>query len=346
MLKTWLAYAMVASSRKPLLPAHELEKRHQDPAKPFFNDSSYFFGRSAEGAAMVFRFGFRQNQPPEYWLKIKIPTFGTIQIQQLSGAYDQDFAYGNLKFTCLDIGKRWQLTYSGPVTCFGQQPVSAHASFSFIFEATKPLVDFSHSIEPWTMAKTLAAEPWTRDFFAKLQEIRQVHYEQVGRVQGVVNIGGQDYPLDMVSVRDHSFGVRRWNTWQRHVWLTGVLDDGEAFNLSMIRYSFMPQNDLKAGFLTRGDTFDPVQNSSPFDVFDPQNQAPPQFALDLAIGGQTRQTFRLEANVEDAFDFWMGDQAYFIREGIARFQLGNRQGLGIAEFGFNPQTYAVPPFHY
>lgn len=57
-------------------------------------------------------------------------------------------------------------------------------------------------------------------------------YEQTSRIRGDVTIGGEHYRVDCLGQRDHSWGVRSWDT--PNCWSAGRLDDGTSYHLTDI----------------------------------------------------------------------------------------------------------------
>lgn len=331
-LKNAMASWMIRRSLKErILPLEVLESRHTDDGNPLFNDSSYFLGRGEDGSYMVVRMAFRTTRHPEYWLAFHLPSKGTFMLDQLEGEVKAGFQMGNLQFKCLEPGKRWNIIYSGKIQ---QEGASCVVNLNLMFEASSPLVNFKQISRPEDIAPVIAREKWTRGFLGNLKEIQKVHLEQGGYITGTITLDGYDHPVHWRSIRDHSWGTRAWETWKRHVWLGGVLDNGEAFNLSMISYDFMGQ--LSAGYITSGEElsfFDPLPEMEQF-------ASDPVLPARAAIAFQARDgtSHLLEMQIRAYFDFTM-DSIYRIREGMGDFVFDGIPGKGVAEFGLNRKYY-------
>jgi hypothetical protein len=346
-MKRALAAAMIRRGLKERgLPVTQLESKHVDPNLPLFNDSSYFLGRGDDGSCMVVRLAFRSTRDPEYWLKFHLPGKGTFELKELDTIEGDGFRLGDLYFACLEPGKRWKIGYSGPIHHVEApqkdgvheqgQEIIRQADIELHFEATRPLVNFKDISRPADLAPVIAREKWNLDFFRNLKEISKVHLEQGGRITGTIRIDGEDIPVDWRSVRDHSWGTRDWGTWKRHVWLGGVLDNGEAFNLSMISYDFLGQ--LSAGYLTRGSEVAYFSGLPEMDSFASEPLVPRNTRIDFhSRDGSPRS---LEIEMPRYFDFLM-DGVYHIREGMGDFVFDGIPGKGVAEFGLNPSHYDI-----
>lgn len=331
-LKRLLAAAMIRRSLKERgLPLNELESRHSDPANYLFNDSSYFLGRGEDGSCLLVRMAFRTSREPECWLTVSLAGTGTYSVEGLPGKPGEEFSLGELKFICKQPGKQWSIRFSGNLK---QEGKDHKVSLELEFEGTKPIVNFKHISLPADIAPVIAKKKWTRSFLGSLKEIKKMHLEQAGRITGTVTIDGKIHEVDWRSVRDHSWGTRAWETWERHIWLSGVLDNGEAFNLSMITYTFLGQ--LSAGYITRDEQIDYLSALPAMDCF-ASNPLIPQKSS-LVFHSRDGRQHTLEIEIPRFFGFAM-DGVYYIHEGLGNFTLDGIPGIGVAEFGLNRKFY-------
>ncbi len=331
-LKRKLAVGIIRRSLKEReLSPRELDERHQDPENPLFNDSSYFLGRGEDGSFMVVRMAFRNSREPEYWLDFHLAGSGTYHLEQMNLETGPDFRIGDLQFTCQEPAKLWQITYSGPVQKNGNMH---EISLNLHFTGSRPLVNFKHISLPEDMAPVIAAEKWTKGFFQKLKEIRKVHVEQGGYIQGTITIDGNTFEVNWRSIRDHSWGTRSWKTWKRHIWMSGVLDNGEAFNLSMVSYEFLGQ--LSAGYVTEGELLHYFSQLPAMDTFASEPLIPESAVIHFTSRDGVKHT--MEVHVPREFKFTM-DGVYYIHEGMGDFVLDGIPGKGVAEFGLNLMHY-------
>ncbi len=328
MIKQALAWVMVKARKHPELDVEALESLHLAPDTPGFNDSLYLYGRSADGTSLVTRLAIRTDAPAEVWMSVLLPGEPMAFVEQMHHPHTGGMAAGGLRWEVTVPGRQWQVRYQGPLRQGGRV---VQAEVELTFEATGPLVDFSQGIKPSTTAKALAAEPWTRSFFEQLGEIRTTHYEQAGRLAGTLVLDGTTHELELSSLRDHSFGRRRWRSWDRHIWFSGLCEDGTAFTVARIRYDFV--GPLTAGFLMKQDR-EPIARCSPFDAIGARGEIPERFSMTLTTAAGTTHALLIETGEVFAFDMDGGD--YLIREAVARFTLDGVPGVGIAEFGWNP----------
>ncbi len=332
-IKTFLAKKMVESGKKKSpLPIEILETRHSNPEVENFNDSSYFNGRSYDGSSFVTRMAFRNSGKNEWWLKFHLPSKGRFHLADLKGAYGEQFQQGNLQFKCEALGQKWKVLFHGMLQ--DDQGHSRKAKIDLTFEAVNRVADFKQIKPANIIHQSIAEQPWNKAFFSKLNEISKQHYEQAGYLKGTIEIDGELTEVDWYSIRDHSFGVRKWGNWKRHIWIGGLLDDKRAFNISGISYNFL--GDLQAGFLQTGDETVALKSCSSMAEISSKELIPRNFTVPFTLHNGTTKTMHVK--IIDRFLFEMEDD-YQIFEGLSEYTLDGVTGLGVSEFGFNPKFY-------
>jgi len=332
-MKYFLSRQMVRRKKSRAHTVEELERRHIKPSLPGFNDSIYFAGWQPGGLSFVTRQAFRSGKPHENWLKIHVPEEGVWGFENISFPAGEGFRQGPLEYVCKEPGKRWHLKYNGPVRQDGKEE---HAVLDIIWEGKGKIIDFDHTgALPEATALEIARQPWNRDFFRKLKELHKVHYEQAGEVRGTLTFKGKKHALAGGGVRDHSFGIRHWEGWHRHIWFLGILEDGRYFNASVIDYDFI--KNLKAGYLGKGDAVRTLAGVPSFEQLAWEPSLPK--ILDLYVqeknGGEKKH---LAAKMKIFFPFTM-DGVYHIRQSLADFTYDGTPGTGIAEMGINMKKY-------
>ena len=164
-----------------------------------------------------------------------------------------------------------------------------------------------------------------------------MHFEQGGMLSGTITVDGNTQNYEFHSMRDHSWGTRNWADWKRHVWMCGMLENGDCINVSMIKYDFLGQ--LSAGFYTSGNTIKFLRSCPLFE----------EFAIDPLFPEKASMKLEFEDNLMINFEwqrqtfvpYVMDHGAYNIYEGISR---GKANGVAInlvTEFGFNPKHYTL-----
>jgi hypothetical protein len=91
------------------------------------------------------------------------------------------------------------------------------------------------------------------DFFPKdssvTTEFAAHHFEASSRITGTAVLGGTTYEIDGLGHRDHSWGVRRWDTLLSHRWVSGTF--GPALSFGSIAWHATDGTLLTVGYLVR-----------------------------------------------------------------------------------------------
>ena len=335
-IKRFLANRMVKRHRSRDLPVEELEKKHRQPDIEGFNDSSYFAGWQKDGLSFVTRLAFRTGKHNENWLKIHIPGEGVWGFEDRPMEEGEGLRQGPLAYVCQEPGNRWSIEYKGPVF---QGNNEEELLLELSWEKLGPVIDFDKNGTMYeNTALQIAGQPWNKEFFRKLRELQKVHYEQAGRITGRILWKGQELPFDGQGIRDHSFGKRSWDGWERHIWFLGVLEDGRYFNNSVIDFDFIPN--LKAGYFGDATTITTVASLPDLSEILPQEPLPTEVEYTLRLRpGEAEK--RMKVRMKAFFPFTM-DGVYHIRQALADFSLDGVPGMGIAEMGINLKTHDLP----
>jgi hypothetical protein len=314
-----------------LAPLEDIEQKHKDPTQELFNDSSYFNGISEDGSYFFVRQSFRTTRGNEYWLEVFFPDLGLLRLRQHPGEEGEGFKQGNLSFEALKLGSEWRVTFQGDMDLNG---TSKKVNIDLHFTAETPIVDFQNAMILEATAKAIAHAKWSRGFFEKLKDSKKQHFEQGGRLKGTIEIDGDTRQVDFPSMRDHSWGIRKWAGWKRHVWIGGMMENKEAFNLSMVQYDYMGQ--LSAGFITEGEQIHYLREFPEIEDF-ATNPIFPE-TLDLKLKYSDGKEYHLKCS-RNAFVPYNMDNEYRINEGVS---FGTVNGIPVklvTEFGFNPSHY-------
>ncbi len=245
------------------------------------------------------------------------------------------FVQGDLKWICTEPGKTWKLEYKGLISNGDQEE---NVKIDLTWKAISPIVNFDKiGTNPSRVGKQIAKEKWNTTYFKKLHEIKQVHYEQGGMIAGTIEWKGEKHSVDLKGIRDHSWGVRNWEDWDRHFWLLGILDDGSFFNISQISYSFV--KNLIASFIFNGEKFTTIKEVSIFEDIDIKNLLPDELKFTVKKDMKS-PAISVEIKMLELFPFIM-DDIYYIREAKAEFTFDGKKGIGVAELGVNLKNHDV-----
>lgn len=210
-------------------------------AGPMINNSWFFGGDAPDGTSLKLRLGLRNNGEAEVFL-IWIGSDGRYLATEKQ-LYKQSEC--PLRVKNVIPGRDWDVCFDGEATDMANGR-KHHIVLNFSYIARLPIFHPMHDGSILGMAQALSGEKWNRKFFKSLagdtglgseeREIRQVHYEQTGRMSGSIKIDGECIPFSLPGIRDRAFGKRDWNYMDCHVWLVATTSLGEVCNFSIVSY--------------------------------------------------------------------------------------------------------------
>ena len=334
-IKNWLATKMVAKGKNRQFTNQELEIKHVNNSIKSFNDSSYFAGISKEGITFVTRQAFRVDKPNENWMMVHIPGEGVFGFENRKMSEGNAFKQDRLEYICETPGDEWRVKFDGDLPQ-GNKKFSLKLDLKW--ESTAPIVAFDKvGTTSKQVGHQIAKEKWNLYFFKKLKELDQVHYEQAGKLSGTFEWNGKNYKLDFIGVRDHSWGARNWEDWDRHFWLLGLLEDGRFFNFSLISYSFV--RNLQAAFIYNLDKYQTIHKIPSFDELNMASPMPKSLSFDVQEE-KNGSSKNMSLEMKQFFPFHM-DNVYYLRQAKADFMYDGVKGVGIAEMGINLNKHEI-----
>ena len=297
-----------------------------DPDADETQSNSYYFScHDIAGNSLLFRYARRGQGKTELWFAYK-DADGRAYINDKQLIVGEDAPAG---VKCAAAGSEWTFFFDGSVKELSSGRV-LRAKFDGTFTAAGKVFSFGHDLDARVLAGAIAKEKWSKAFFADLQKNDQVHYEQPGKVTGVLELDGKPTYCTYPAMRDHSFGRRDWNYMNRHFWLMALFEDGRSLNANMVSYPAIKS--LQTGyFITKAGTVC-VAEASILDAVVP-GAVPDRFTYRARL--LDGRTFDVVCEKETEFIFPFDGGAYTIYEGVGTFALDGAVGRGVLEFGWN-----------
>ncbi len=294
-------------------------------ADEWYNNSYFFTAHDMAGASLVFRLGLRGGAVSEVWFFYRDrDTFVSDPVE----LYPKESC--PLRVKCLEPGKKWEVRYNG--TLKDQKtgkPVQT--DFTGTFTGTAEIFDFFYHMNPEGTAAGLAAEKWTKAFFAEISQNNQRHYEQRGTIEGTLKLGSLDKQISLPAARDHSFGHRSWAYMDRHIWLLILNEKGETFNFSFVGYPAVKA--LRAGYTDFGGKItclasyriegDTIQGGKGADDC--------RYICTMDDGS----TYDIRALREGAVVYHFENGGFEFFEGFGSFDVNGEPCRGTIEYGYN-----------
>ncbi len=260
-------------------------------------------------------------------------TYGRREIEQDLSQYNGDLNVGNLKLNCVESFDHWQIEYQGPA-----QDISDAA---ILLERSKQRPE--GWFQPAQLDMKLDFNALYGPHFAA--EGSHGHFEQTGRVTGVINIGSERFEVSGYGVRDKSWGPRDWggssnaDNSESNVNLPG----GPAPFVNWFSMNFGP--DLAMGGSCFRQSDGQLKGSGWI-----QDHGEPQDLTDVVITSSYKPdsilhdaiTLTAKRGTEDIkvtgklitvcpTKIPMPGGATFVNEGLAEFELDGKIGFGISE---------------
>jgi len=327
--------------------AYDLFQLPED-AGPLINNSYYFGGNSLEGESLVMRIGFRNTGKVELFVLYRTVDGRFFEVEK----QEYDTADCPLKVTCEIPEKQWRLQFDGHMI---EQATNElfNCSFDVAYKARLPIYDFMYHADFIGMARAFAREKWNREFFGKAmssdtgmgksgKKIEQHHYEQTGRIEGVLTLWGHEpRTISLAGARDHSFGKRDWNYMDDHIWLLAVTGKGEVFNFSIVNYPYVKR--IFVGYTDINSDRNHCIKDYHITSYDHNNgMGPDVMTFDAVYADGT--VYHVKAtrrdNVKTPFD---GGNFYF-QEGLGDFEINGIPARGSIEYGFNKDSSRWFPY--
>lgn len=290
------------------------------------NNSYYFSCHDAiKNESLYVRLAFRGTSVVETW----------VFFQKEDKSYHHNTLYYKASESPLSVKlldpSHYEIEFNGKLISNDNEEVLC--SLEFVFEPTKQVIDFFHHTPEIRMAKAIAQEKWSEQYFKQYQENDQVHYEQVGRAKGKIIIDDIKYDIDLSAVRDHSHGKRDWTYMNNHLWIMGVSQTKEL-NFSMVSYPTM--SILEVGnYITGDDCYYVLKANYDRSLFI-KGEVPSDFEISLKM--TNKKTYKVKVHKINETPYYFQDGGYLLIEGICEMEIDGEVVRGILEVGFNKDT--------
>ncbi|KAK3863648.1 hypothetical protein Pcinc_030611 [Petrolisthes cinctipes] len=300
-------------------------------------DAVYFNAANSSGHYLVAATARRPQGVINGLLFIRIPNVGILQLPRMPdtlmfGDGDQFGAEG-LRITPVTPMVEWKIQYDGTMKLQGS-PLSQHqVELDVTFTSDQPYFDFDTDMDAWTLARSVALEPWSPQYFHNLKLAHQTHYEQMGRLEGTVVVDGRPHVLRLDSMRDHSYGHKReWKLMHRYGLHMFTTEDGIQGNVGVICQPATCSR-LEMGYIYREGQMEPVTGVDLTLWQHGENGHPPNdYAFSFTAGGKQ---YMVEVSVLEAPEFYIGwEWETRVVERMATFRVNGEKGWGLAEWDY------------
>ncbi|KAL0841174.1 hypothetical protein ABMA28_014917 [Loxostege sticticalis] len=218
----------------------ELEQKYSLGNNPKAIDGVYFNGMSKDAAVIcglarragnVDSFLYLKVEGEELMLSPCLPD--TYQVQ--TGDEAGEYKIQGLEIINYIPMRAWNIAYKGEMKLRSNPEKRVKVEMQATWSARWSPFKYDTQMSALCMAKDIAREQWSRDYFKTLKKLHQTHYEQMGFLKGTVTIDGKQHILNVPCVRDHSFGpFRDWRTFHRYVYHFIFLENGDCMAIGIV----------------------------------------------------------------------------------------------------------------
>ncbi|RZC38423.1 uncharacterized protein BDFB_007358, partial [Asbolus verrucosus] len=176
---------------------------------------------------------------------IAVPELGLLESQKLpntlldsdpvSVLLNKEYGAEGISFAIAEPMKKWHVSYNGKMRLQKSPDRLLDVKLNGEWTSDLPYFLFETDISLNCLAKAIARETWTNEFFKSLKTAHQTHYEQMGYFTGTLSVGHKSYRLEMDAFRDHSFGYKRdWSLMHRYAFHMMYLQDGTRVSIGIV----------------------------------------------------------------------------------------------------------------
>lgn len=202
------------------------------------------------------------------------------------------------------------------------------------FAGESECFEFSYNMSSKPMAIALSKEKIDKQMLKEFEENHQIHYEQAGKGYADIDLGGRKARFDgLPAFRDHSYGKRDWNYFDRYAWIMCLLETGEFIHTSLVRYPVLKH--LQAGFyIPKGGKAVSILESTPLEKIAVPScgNTPESLEIDVKYVDGSKKNIKTKLDFVCPFYF---DDEFNVNEGLSDFTVNGVRGRGITEFSFN-----------
>ncbi|MDY6795874.1 MAG: hypothetical protein SWK76_11465 [Actinomycetota bacterium] len=336
-------YSLIKKTRgisDPLEP--DCEHLHAPSQDYNWNESFYFnFTDPKRAIGGWTRLGILPNQDSDLGAMMLYVGGNRILATLQTGkaaAEDESFSLGDLTYRREIPLMKWRLAYRGdmmdvedsrrlpelnPETLKLQQ-----VEVDLLFEGLAPCFNFKDA-HPRALAEMVVNAGTRLKDLRQVSKVSSEHYEQAGKVTGMIKIGNREISFAGSGHRDHSWGLRDWAAPRLWTWLTSQFGDELSFNLSRVAIASV---DIFNGFVTRDGNNYPVRRADLETEF--EGDGVTQKSLRFSIEDAGGKTIEVSGEVLTVIPLVLasGDRRTLVNEALTEYRFGDGVGYGISEY--------------
>ncbi|KAL3269693.1 hypothetical protein HHI36_008753 [Cryptolaemus montrouzieri] len=319
----------------------ELEKTHKLSNHNQPIDAVYFNAANETGEHLVVGTARRKNGLIDGFMYVKIRDneIGLLESSKLPDTslyqktVEEKYGAEGLEIQCVEPMKKWKITYRGKMKKYSDPKQCFDVDLLVMYTSELPFFNFDTDMDPWCMAKCIALEKWSSEYFKLLKQHHQTHYEQHGNIKGNILIDGKVFPINMESMRDHTFGNHReWRNLHKYNLQMFTTENGDRFTVGDVCFP-LTVSSFKMGYVysAADKKIYPITYND-FQLYQHgESGKPPQdYAFTIEAGGKT---YIVKVDVIDSPHFFISkDWECKVYERLCTFKVNGLKGWGASEW--------------
>jgi hypothetical protein len=326
-LKDILAVYKVKQSRRRNIDYRESEYKFVNKRLPLFSDSIFFAGFSKEGLSIVSRQAFRSDNKHENWLAVNIPGEGIYSFENLSLPEGEGYQQGTLEYVCTEPGEKWKVKYKGKLHQAAKEEL---VELDVEWSAATPMIFVDElGASDVKLGKQFSRQEWSWKTLKQFEMLRQLNYEQAGKMTGTLRFKGRKYKLDFIGIRKHKRGQNNWRDPERHYWIAGLLENGYYFSINQTDYHFL--KNIQSAIIYNIEGVNKIAELSALDKIDLDTSPYGPFHINV-FENNLKHAKKLLIEPLTTFRYKV-NEAYQIAQAETAFTFDGLKGIGILETG-------------
>ncbi|TFG32480.1 hypothetical protein EU527_10010 [Candidatus Thorarchaeota archaeon] len=198
-----------------------------------WNESYYFiFYDKRTKIGGMSRLGFKPNKKDGmtfFFLFLPDGSVGAYHATDDASNYPDVLRVESVQYSCLEDG-RWKYTFEGPMLIFDNPE-----NFAKVQETPEVITDLvggKINLQYSAIHETYEySEHMTKESLEIGKKTGDMHWEQIGKVSGSIQIGDEIYNIDAcIGQRDHTHGIRDWTGIGNWFYFVIWFDENLALN--------------------------------------------------------------------------------------------------------------------
>lgn len=251
------------------------------------------------------------------------------------------FETTEFRFTPIEPMKHWEIYFEGKMKLHNSNKfVDVKLNADWI-PSSENCYRLDSDINLKALARALATESWSAEYFKKLNSDKQLRYEQFGKANGELTIGNKNMAISNDSAyRDHNFGdVRDWSKIHHYVYFIILLENGTNMVLGIISHPDTFSR-LVIGTINDHEHYVTVHDIKfEYDMKKEENHSRENYMYSF---NTEYETYYVKITVMESHTHYKGfNSEAVLTQKFSRINVNGIQGYGMFEIYYNRDTFKI-----